>query len=535
MKKNIFLLLLVMIVLTGACKKQQRTNRDYTNYEFLGKVYKIPKTENIQIDGEMSDWPNTGMKAFLLAGLNGEVMNVKDLGAECYLGWDEKGLLVCLKVVDDNFVEAKNTDHIFEGDVIELFIANKRGGREMIQYIVNPCITGERTDPLHVTCNMRSSRPLVEQEININTKSRKTDDGYVFEALIPFKSIGKSTQSGEQIAFQVCVNDIDKGIKGKKQLAWHHMPNTYKCSWSMQRLELAREASPRVNYTIRSYVMDEETVHISVIASPVFKGQSVFVYDTTGMIDSATFKTENKVATAKFAIPYIENRRLPYSVWNEDALLGVVDADIVAFRYEEKSGYPLNDEIRIFKMEDHLAMPDKGQILFVGHSFVRYWKTLEADMKGLDVINRGFGGSKIVHLNHYFDKIVLPYKPEKIVVWEGSNDMNDPAVTAEEVFDECVVFVNKVRDYLPGTQQVYFLSNPVIKDFNVKKHEKFKELNKYLVAFAKKDTLTSYIDVTNALINEQGALKQGLLRPDHHHMNEKAYALMAPVVRKHVK
>ena len=53
-------------------------------------------------------------------------------------------------------------------------------------------------------------------------------------------------------------------------------------------------------------------------------------------------------------------------------------------------------EIIAYEKQDSLAMPAKGQILFIGSSSFRLWKTFSADMKGLPpAINRGFGGSTL--------------------------------------------------------------------------------------------------------------------------------------------
>ncbi len=531
-KFKISILFSCIIIFLSACNLNQNETGKACLYEWAGKVYDIPELTSVEVDGCITDWDNKGTDIMLMSDINGNIYDSPDFAAKCKLGWNEQGLLVCLNVTDNDVYEINDPDKIFSGDVIELFIADKRGGKEMVQYIIAPGVSDNVKEPLIVSWNMRSSRPLVEDEITIHVAAKKTAKGYTLEALIPFKNIGKTAETGKEIGFQVYANDNDKTNDKKKQLAWQHMPNTYKCSWAMQRLQLTEKTSCTVNYAVRSFVMDEKQVHVNILTDSILAGNKVIIRDTTGITDSAVLSANGHIASAQITIPYKKDHYLPFSVWMDDEMLEVIDPNIVAFIYEEKEGYPLNDEIRILKMEDRLSMPKPNQVLFVGHSGIRYWKTVEADMKGFDVLNRGFGGSKIVHLNHYFDKIVLPYKPRKIVVWEGANDMNDPSATAKEIFNECVVFVDKVRDSLPETEQVYFLSHPLIKGWGAKKHDRYKKLNQYLAEYAAEDTLTSFIEIIDPLINEKGAMKEGLLRPDHHHLNPKAYALIAPVVRK---
>ncbi len=69
------------------------------------------------------------------------------------------------------------------------------------------------------------------------------------------------------------------------------------------------------------------------------------------------------------------------------------------------------DEIVAFEMHDLVSMPQPHQILLVGSSSIRMWKTYKEDMEGYYVINRGFGGSTMSDVNVYFDRIVSKYLP----------------------------------------------------------------------------------------------------------------------------
>ena len=66
-------------------------------------------------------------------------------------------------------------------------------------------------------------------------------------------------------------------------------------------------------------------------------------------------------------------------------------------------------------------------------------------MKPLAVINRGFGGSQIAHVNQYASEIILPYRPRAVVLYAGDNDLSWPwSKTPEQVFSE---FQATRRDY----------------------------------------------------------------------------------------
>ncbi len=74
---------------------------------------------------------------------------------------------------------------------------------------------------------------------------------------------------------------------------------------------------------------------------------------------------------------------------------------------------------------DRKQTPPENAVLFVGSSSIRMWENLRTSFPNLKVINRGFGGSRLEDVNHYFDQIVAPYKPKTIVLYAGENDVND--------------------------------------------------------------------------------------------------------------
>jgi hypothetical protein len=82
-------------------------------------------------------------------------------------------------------------------------------------------------------------------------------------------------------------------------------------------------------------------------------------------------------------------------------------------------------EIARFVEADRVAPPAACQVLFVGSSSIVKWKDrLATDMAPMPVINRGFGGSHIEHVNRWFDQIVAPYHPRAIVFYAGENDIH---------------------------------------------------------------------------------------------------------------
>jgi hypothetical protein len=113
-------------------------------------------------------------------------------------------------------------------------------------------------------------------------------------------------------------------------------------------------------------------------------------------------------------------------------------------------------DIVAFETADRAAPLPRDGILFVGSSIFRLWKDLGAHMAPLPVLNRAFGGSRTPEQLHFFDRVVLPYRPRIIVYYCGSNDVN-AGETAEDIAWHYREFSERVRATLPGTR-VYFAS-----------------------------------------------------------------------------
>ena len=113
-------------------------------------------------------------------------------------------------------------------------------------------------------------------------------------------------------------------------------------------------------------------------------------------------------------------------------------------------------EIGRFVSADQAAPPAPCQVLFVGSSSIVRWRSLAADMAPMPVINRGFGGSYIEHVNRWFDKIVAPYRPRAIVFYAGDNDI-DAGVPVDRVIADFDAFMSLKTQAL-GATPVYFIS-----------------------------------------------------------------------------
>jgi len=185
-------------------------------------------------------------------------------------------------------------------------------------------------------------------------------------------------------------------------------------------------------------------------------------------------------------------------------------------------------DIDKFKEADKGTSPAKDLILFTGSSSIRFWSTLKDDMAPHNVLNRGFGGAHIAHVNYHFDEIVKPYKPKAIVFFCGTNDLS-AFKTPEETFEDFNRFFYMVKNELPGTKLIVIGVKPsTAREYLIPEEQEF---NGLISNLSEKEDLLSYVSVWNPMLTDEGKANPDLFVDDGLHMNQKGYEIWAKLVK----
>src|SRR5262245_60233911 len=75
------------------------------------------------------------------------------------------------------------------------------------------------------------------------------------------------------------------------------------------------------------------------------------------------------------------------------------------------AGNRFEPNVKLYEEADKTSMPPAGAILLVGDSQFFRWKTVNEDLPGYVVINRGIDSFQTSDVNYFFDRLVTPYKP----------------------------------------------------------------------------------------------------------------------------
>lgn len=189
-------------------------------------------------------------------------------------------------------------------------------------------------------------------------------------------------------------------------------------------------------------------------------------------------------------------------------------------------------DIQGFEAADRASPPAPGANVFVGSSSIKMWQTLETDFPGIRVLNRGFGGSVLSDVVQFADRIVVPYRPQVVIVYAGDNDLA-AGKTPEQVFRDFQSFVTIVRRNLPDTRVAFVAIKPSLARLNIM--DKARETNEMIRDYVRRDGKLTYVDVFTPMLDASGQPRRDVFLEDGLHMNATGYAiwrdLIGPVLR----
>ena len=185
-----------------------------------------------------------------------------------------------------------------------------------------------------------------------------------------------------------------------------------------------------------------------------------------------------------------------------------------------------------FVAADRTQPPARDGVVFVGSSSIVKWTSLKQDFPGLNVLNRGFGGSELADSAFYAERLVVPLHPSVVVVYAGDNDLS-LGKTPEAVHASFKEFCTKVHTALPATRIVFIAIKPSPSRWKMK--DKVVTANALIAATCQSDPRLAYADIYTPMLDAAGSPRPELFVKDMLHLNEAGYALWKPIVAAQLK
>ncbi|PZO27445.1 MAG: G-D-S-L family lipolytic protein [Flavobacteriaceae bacterium] len=181
------------------------------------------------------------------------------------------------------------------------------------------------------------------------------------------------------------------------------------------------------------------------------------------------------------------------------------------------------NEIKAFRKQDSIQKPNDGMLLFIGSSSFRLWKDVKSDFNNQNIVNRAFGGATLLDLIYFQNDVVLKYKPKKIFIYCGENDIaSSEKVTTKMVFKRYKTFYKTLRKQFPETPIIFVSLKPAISRWHMK--DRMMATNKLISQFMKNKKNATFVNIWDDML-ENGEPKKDIYIQDNLHMNAKGYAI----------
>ncbi|MBT3342680.1 MAG: hypothetical protein HN712_26715 [Gemmatimonadetes bacterium] len=185
--------------------------------------------------------------------------------------------------------------------------------------------------------------------------------------------------------------------------------------------------------------------------------------------------------------------------------------------------------IAAFEAADAVSMPAPRGILAIGSSSIGAWHgTIERDLSPFVIIPRGFGGSVMNDVLHYVDRVVLPYRPNAILLYEGDNDVSR-GISPDSIRVCFEALVARVHSALPETRFYVLSVKPSASRWHL--WPQMERVNQVLLEACNLDSRLIYIDVASPFLGVDARPDSLLFRKDRLHLNSAGYQVWTAMVR----
>ncbi|UEG54128.1 GDSL-type esterase/lipase family protein [Mucilaginibacter daejeonensis] len=172
------------------------------------------------------------------------------------------------------------------------------------------------------------------------------------------------------------------------------------------------------------------------------------------------------------------------------------------------------------------------ETLFYGSSSIRLWSTLYQDFADLKPVNLGFGGSTLAACVWFFDRIMMPYQPKRLIVYAGDNDLGDGR-HPEEVLIFFQQLVVRAQERF-GDMPCYFVSlKPSPARWSIA--DSFKYTNNLIEnEIVKQQNNWRFINIFKAMLDPSGKPQPDHFADDALHLSAKGYEVWKQVIRSSI-
>ncbi len=257
--------LLLAFLLTPAVWAQDET-----------QVYDIPYVGALTPNGLGDQWKSPGLEVNVMLNKMGRAQPPENFDPRFRLGWNEEGLCLYLAVRDDIREESQDMNNLWDRDAAEIFVAKKRGSREMTHLVVTPGHMPGQEAMRSRFYGPNLGAPSKEWKATLVSAGARNDLAYSIEAVLPWSNLGIEAKDGAEIGFQLFIEDGDK-TPSRFQANWFPKTRTHENPNAMYALRLTKKPSAPVTSVARGDLDNYGRYRLSVTAGAADAGKPVEV------------------------------------------------------------------------------------------------------------------------------------------------------------------------------------------------------------------------------------------------------------------
>ena len=193
-----------------------------------------------------------------------------------------------------------------------------------------------------------------------------------------------------------------------------------------------------------------------------------------------------------------------------------------------------NNEIEVFREQNQKQTGTVNcDVLFLGSSSFRLWKTLDRDMAPLRVINRGYGGSTVCDQLYHYADVVGNYQPDNIAIYIGNDIRPAVQIFVGETYKRFCAFIERLHDDFPKAH-IYLLAINITES-RIAARAEIETFNALMAEYASLNPeWMTFLNTSALLLDEAGMPDNSLFVGDKLHLNEKGYERWTEYLRQYL-
>ena len=181
-----------------------------------------------------------------------------------------------------------------------------------------------------------------------------------------------------------------------------------------------------------------------------------------------------------------------------------------------------------YEEADKTSPPPTRAILLAGDSQFDRWKTFKEDLPGYTVINRGIDSFRTDDLIRYVDRLVIRYRPRRVVLHVGGNDIHQ-GKTPEQLLADTKTLIAKIRAGLPGVPIAWSSITPGPARWDEAPQRK--AANALVKQWIATEKGLSFVDLWDAMLTKDGQPREDIWVEDRIHPNHEGYLIRVKIMR----